>query len=53
MEVARLYESPFTDTAPQGPEMIFTENFRANGRYVTRTPVVRHMAARARSVLFV
>lgn len=25
MEVARLYESPFTDNAPQGPDMIFTE----------------------------
>jgi type I restriction enzyme, R subunit len=25
MEVARLYESPFTDNAPQGPEMLFTE----------------------------
>ncbi|MFC4787371.1 hypothetical protein ACT8ZV_23040 [Nocardioides sp. MAHUQ-72] len=25
MEVARLYESPFTDAAPQGPNMIFTE----------------------------
>jgi type I restriction enzyme R subunit len=25
MEVARLYESPFTDYAPQGPDMIFTE----------------------------
>jgi type I restriction enzyme R subunit len=25
MEVARLYESPFTDHAPQGPDMIFTE----------------------------
>ena len=25
MEVARLYESPFTDSAPQGPDMIFTE----------------------------
>ena len=25
MEVARLYESPFTDAAPQGPDMIFTE----------------------------
>jgi type I restriction enzyme, R subunit len=24
MEVARLYESPCTDTAPQGPDMIFT-----------------------------
>ena len=26
MEVARLYESPFTDNAPQGPESIFTED---------------------------
>ena len=26
MEVARLYESPFTDNAPQGPDMIFTED---------------------------
>jgi type I restriction enzyme, R subunit len=26
MEVARLYESPFTDHAPQGPDMIFTDN---------------------------
>jgi type I restriction enzyme R subunit len=25
MEVARLYESPFTDTAPQGPESLFAE----------------------------
>lgn len=25
MEVARLYESPFTDNAPQGPDMIFTD----------------------------
>jgi type I restriction enzyme R subunit len=25
MEVARLYESPFTDYAPQGPDVIFTE----------------------------
>jgi type I restriction enzyme, R subunit len=25
MEVARLYESPFTDSAPQGPDMIFTQ----------------------------
>ncbi|GAB3776288.1 type I site-specific restriction endonuclease [Nocardioides ginsengisegetis] len=25
MEVARLYESPFTDNAPQGPDMIFSE----------------------------
>lgn len=24
-EVARLYESPFTDNAPQGPDMIFAE----------------------------
>jgi type I restriction enzyme, R subunit len=24
MEVARLYEAPFTDNAPQGPDMIFT-----------------------------
>lgn len=26
IEVARLYESPFTDNAPQGPDMIFTED---------------------------
>ena len=26
MEVARLYESPFTDNAPQGPDVIFTED---------------------------
>ena len=26
VEVARLYESPFTDNAPQGPDMIFTED---------------------------
>lgn len=26
MEVARLYESPFTDNAPQGPETIFTDD---------------------------
>ena len=26
MEVARLYESPFTDHAPQGPDMIFTDD---------------------------
>ena len=26
MEPARLYESPFTDHAPQGPDMIFTED---------------------------
>lgn len=26
LEVARLYESPFTDNAPQGPDMIFTED---------------------------
>jgi len=26
MEVARLYESPFTDNAPHGPDMIFTED---------------------------
>ncbi len=25
MEVARLYESPFTDNAPQGPDTIFTD----------------------------
>jgi len=25
MEVARLYESPFTDHAPQGPDLIFSE----------------------------
>lgn len=25
MEVARLYEPPFTDDAPQGPDMIFTD----------------------------
>ncbi len=25
MEVARLYESPFTDHAPQGPDMIFSD----------------------------
>jgi type I restriction enzyme R subunit len=25
MDVGRLYESPFTDSAPQGPDMIFTE----------------------------
>jgi type I restriction enzyme R subunit len=25
MEVARLYESPFTDHAPHGPDMIFTD----------------------------
>lgn len=25
MEVARLYEPPFTDQAPQGPDMIFTD----------------------------
>ena len=25
MEAARLYESPFTDHAPQGPDMIFTD----------------------------
>lgn len=25
MEVARLYESPFTDHAPQGPDMLFTD----------------------------
>lgn len=24
IDVARLYESPFTDEAPQGPDMIFT-----------------------------
>ena len=24
-EVTRLYESPFTDSAPQGPDMIFAE----------------------------
>lgn len=26
MEVARLYVSPFTDHAPQGPDMIFTDD---------------------------
>ena len=26
MEVARLYESPFTDQAPQGPDVIFTDD---------------------------
>jgi type I restriction enzyme R subunit len=26
MEVERLYESPFTDSAPQGPDAIFTED---------------------------
>ena len=26
MEVARLYESPFTDSAPHGPDGIFTED---------------------------
>lgn len=26
MEVARLYESPFTDHAPQGPDTIFTDD---------------------------
>lgn len=26
MEVARLYESPFTDHAPHGPDMIFTDD---------------------------
>ena len=26
MEVARLYDSPFTDNAPQGPDMIFTDD---------------------------
>ena len=26
MEVARLYESPFTDHAPQGPDMLFTDD---------------------------
>jgi len=26
MEVARLYESPFTDNASQGPDMIFTDD---------------------------
>lgn len=25
MDVARLYESPFTDHAPQGPDLIFTD----------------------------
>lgn len=25
MEARRLYESPFTDTAPQGPDMLFTD----------------------------
>ena len=25
LEVARLYESPFTDHAPQGPDLIFSE----------------------------
>ena len=25
MEVARLYESPFTDSAPQGPDTVFTD----------------------------
>jgi type I restriction enzyme R subunit len=25
VEVSRLYESPFTDTAPQGPDVIFTD----------------------------
>lgn len=26
MEVARLYESPFPDSAPQYPEMLFTDD---------------------------
>jgi type I restriction enzyme R subunit len=26
MEVERLYESPFTDSAPHGPDSIFTED---------------------------
>lgn len=26
MEIARLYESPFTDNAPHGPDMIFTHD---------------------------
>ena len=25
MEVARLYESPFTDSAPNGPDSLFTD----------------------------
>ncbi|MFZ1410814.1 MAG: type I restriction-modification enzyme R subunit C-terminal domain-containing protein [Micropruina sp.] len=26
MEAARLYESPFTDRAPQGPDLVFTDH---------------------------
>jgi type I restriction enzyme R subunit len=42
MEVARLYESPLTDIAPQGPDMIFTEE--QVGEIVAILDDVRHRA---------
>jgi len=41
--VARLYESPFTDSAPHGPDMIFTDE-QVDGIVVILDQVRAHAA---------
>jgi hypothetical protein len=48
MEPARLYESPFTDHAPTGPDLLFSDP-EVDGIVVILDDIRQHAVARADS----